>query len=144
VSALVFLVRHAEAAPGGVDADRRLTAAGKAAFAELVSALGPRLAVKRVLTSPFLRARQTAEVLARWSGVPVEVHDELASGHDGGRELLALARAQADGTALVGHNPEIAEALELAGGRSPAVPPGTVAALDVAGKVPRLLWLRSP
>ena len=144
MSAVVYLVRHAEAAPGGVDADRRLTAAGRTAFSGLLSALGPRLAVRRVLSSPFLRARQSAEILARWSGVPVEAQDDLASGHAGGRELLALARAQADGTALVGHNPEIAEALQLAGASSPAVPPGTVAALDVSGDVPRLLWVRSP
>jgi len=144
VSAVVYLVRHAEAAPGGVDADRRLTAAGRNAFANLLPALGARLAVKRILSSPFLRARQTAELLARWSGVPVETHDDLASGHDGGRELLALARGQADGTALVGHNPEVAEALQLAGATSPAVPPGTVAALDFSGTAPRLLWVRSP
>ncbi|MGA8891966.1 MAG: histidine phosphatase family protein, partial [Anaeromyxobacteraceae bacterium] len=108
---IVYLVRHAEAAAGGVDADRRLTAAGRTAFAGLLSSLGARLGVKRVLTSPFLRARQTAEILGRATGAGVETLDDLASGHAGGRELLALLRLQADGTALVGHNPEVAEAL---------------------------------
>jgi phosphohistidine phosphatase len=141
---VVYLVRHAEAAPGGVDADRRLTAAGRSAFSGLLSSLGPRLAVKRVLTSPFLRARQTAEILGRATGAAVEALDDLASGHAGGRELLALLRQQPGGTALVGHNPEVAEALALAGAPSAAVPPGTVAALDVGGKVPIFLWVRSP
>jgi phosphohistidine phosphatase len=133
VKAVVYLVRHAEAAGGGVDADRRLTAAGRTAFGDLVSSLGARLAVTRVLSSPFLRARQTAEILARATGARVDTLDDLASGHAGGRELLALLRRQPDGTALVGHNPEVAEALALAG-----------AALDVSGEGPRLSWVRSP
>ncbi|WP_242344692.1 hypothetical protein [Anaeromyxobacter terrae] len=49
------------------------------------------------------------------------------------------------GTALVGHNPEIAEAVALAAGRGLPVPPGTVAALEIApdGLV-ALAWIRPP
>jgi phosphohistidine phosphatase len=144
VTGIVFLVRHAEAAAGGVDAERRLTAAGRAAFSDLLRRLGPRLTVKHIHCSPFRRARETAELLSLATGAPVEPLDDLASGHAGGRELLDLARESAPGTAMVGHNPEIAEALALASGKPASVPPGTVAALDVSGSAPRLSWLHSP
>jgi phosphohistidine phosphatase len=45
--------------------------------------------------------------------------------------------------ALVGHNPEMAEAVILVAGGDRAVPPGTVAAVE-AGPDWRLAWLRAP
>jgi len=83
-------------------------------------------------------------MLGRAAGAPVEPSDDLASGHASGREMLALARQAGPGSALVGHNPEIAEAIALASGRPAPVPPGTIAALDLSRPRPRLLWLRSP
>ena len=144
MTAPVLLVRHAEAASGSPDAERRLTDAGRTAFADLLGTLADRLAVTRVLASPFRRARETAGILARATGAPVEELDDLASGACSGRELLALCREAGPGAALVGHNPEVAEALALAAGRSVPVPPGTIAALDVSGADPRLVWVRSP
>lgn len=146
MTSAVYLVRHAEAGAGvGVkDADRRLTERGRSAFQGLLADLGPALAVKRILTSPFLRARETARILGLSTGASVESSDDLASGHVSGRELLALARQAGPGAALVGHNPEVAEAIAAAGGGGTAVPPGTVAALDLSGARPRLLWVRSP
>ena len=144
MTSAVYLVRHAEAEAGGRDADRRLTSSGKAAFSGLLKALGPELAPIRILSSPFRRARETASILALATGAPAESSDDLASGHAGGRELLELARQAGAGTALVGHNPEVAEAVAIAAGKALPVPPGTVAALDLSGPAPRLLWLRSP
>ena len=144
MTSAVYLVRHAEAEAGGRDADRRLTSSGKAAFSGLLKALGPELAPIRILSSPFRRARETASILALATGAPAEPSDDLASGHAGGRELLELARQAGAGTALVGHNPEVAEAVAIAAGKALPVPPGTVAALDLSGPAPRLLWLRSP
>jgi phosphohistidine phosphatase len=146
VSSEVYLIRHAEAAggAGGPDADRRVTERGRASFERLLASIGPALSVERVLTSPFLRAQETAEFLRRSAGAPVETADELASGQASGRELLAFARQAGPGSALVGHNPEIAEAVALAAGETSPVPPGTIASLDLSGQRPRLLWLRSP
>jgi len=144
VTSPVFLVRHAEASDGAPDTDRRLTAGGRAAFSALLKALGPRLSVTRIRSSPFRRARETADLLAHATGAEPEPEDELASGHGTGRELLELARHAGPGTALVGHNPEVAEALAIAAGKQVPVPPGTVAALDLSGPAPRLLWSRSP
>ena len=146
MSVEVYLVRHAEAGAGvGIqDADRRVTAHGRAAFQRLLASLSPPLVVTRILTSPILRARETATLLGMATGAPVEPADELASGHASGREILALARQAGPGSALVGHNPEIAEAIAAAGGGAAPVPPGTVAALDLSRARPRLLWVRSP
>jgi phosphohistidine phosphatase len=146
VSAETYLIRHAEAGAGvGIkDADRRITDHGRAGFERLLAVLGPSLSVRRILASPFLRARETAGILEEATGAPVEPSDELTSGHCSGRELLAVARQAGPGAALVGHNPEIAEALAAAGSGGAPVPPGTVAALDLGGARPRVLWIRSP
>jgi phosphohistidine phosphatase len=139
----VYLVRHADAeqSAAGGDAARALTAAGRRAFEALAGARRADLRVARVLTSPFVRARQTAAILAAATGAPV--HDEplLASGVSGGAAILAVARAAGEGAALVGHNPEIAEAISLAGGRDVAVRPGTIAAIEVEQGSARIAWI---
>jgi phosphohistidine phosphatase len=85
----LFIIRHAEAQPlgeGGIqdDADRPLTAEGHAQCGPLAAALsrhGVRL--DRIITSPLLRARQTAEgVLEDLTHPKPELHisDHLAPG----------------------------------------------------------------
>ena len=140
----VLLVRHAEAEAGGPDAARRLSARGRQAFGELLGTLAGQIPVTRILASPFRRAQETAAILAAATGARVETCDELASGRSGGREVLALVRESGPGVALVGHNPEVAEALALVAGENLPVWPGTVAALGVAEGALRLLWARSP
>ena len=144
MTAPVFLVRHATAAEGGPDAERRLSAAGRAAFSDLLGMVGPSLSVTAIRSSPFRRAMETADLVAQATGAASEPEDDLASGHGSGRELLELARNAGPGTVLVGHNPEVAEALSIAAGKPVPVPPGTIAALDLSGPAPRLLWSRSP
>src|SRR5262245_60881229 len=96
----LYLVRHAIAAERGndwPDDDKRpLTARGVARFEESVAGL-VRLdvAVDEIFTSPLIRARQTAELLA--AGLagkpPVKVLDVLAPGHAPGSVMAQLARA---------------------------------------------------
>ncbi len=143
----VFLVRHAKAEkdhPGG-DSARRLTEEGRERFRRLLADLGARVRPLRILTSPLERARETAEILAAAAGAPVEEEPGLAGGRSTGREILRLAERAGDGTALVGHNPELGEAIALAaGGAEQEVKPGAVAALDLLPGGPRLAWIRSP
>jgi phosphohistidine phosphatase len=141
--ACFYLIRHARAegeAPGGDEA-RRLTPAGRDAFKELVASLAGRLRVNRIHASPVLRARQTGDLLAALTGAPLEEEEELASGAMTGRQILQLGQELGAGAALIGHNPELAEAIVLAAGRQVKVPPGTVAAIDLLG---RLAWMASP
>src|SRR5512146_281501 len=104
------LVRHGDAAPKDArgDAARPLTPAGRERFAAHARALAPRLALSRIATSPLARARESAALLEE---------PALASGASSGRDLLALGLRLGAGAALVGHNPEIADALAAAAGR---------------------------
>jgi len=138
-----YLIRHARAerdAPGG-DELRRLTPEGRDAFRESILSLVGRLTVRRIHASPVVRARQTGDLLAAMTGAPIEEEEELSSGASSARRLLALALELGDGAALIGHNPELAGAIGLAAGRDVEVPPGTVAAIGLDGK---LAWLARP
>ncbi len=137
-----FLVRHGQAEKSGSDTDRRLTPAGREELRELVRRLGAGLSLAQVRTSPSARARESGEILAAETGAPLEEDEALAAGRSSGREILALGRRSPPGTALVGHNPEMAEAIAIATGRSKVgIPPGAIAAFDASA---RLLWLHTP
>jgi phosphohistidine phosphatase len=140
------LVRHGEAEPKDArgDAVRALTPAGRERFAALAARVGPGLGLRRIATSSVRRARETADLLGRATGAPVEEEPALASGASSAHELLALGRRLGAGAALVGHNPEIAEAVAAAAGRHVDVRPGTIAAIDADGGGYRLAWLEAP
>jgi phosphohistidine phosphatase len=142
-----LLVRHgrAEANNKGGDAARRLLLEGREELTEHFRALSwDDHAIERIVTSPFVRARETAELLSAATGAPVEEEEALASGKSTGADLLRLGARLGAGTALVGHNPEFAQAIAAAAGRELAVPPGSVAAIEAEGGGFRLAWLRAP
>jgi phosphohistidine phosphatase len=118
----VFLVRHAEAAPGEPDAERALTEAGRAT----ADALGLRLAAERpaaVISSPLLRARETAAAIARAAALQPEVDDRLAPG-----ATAALLREAATGrgetVVAVGHQPDCSKIVLAVTGRRVSFGPG--------------------
>ena len=76
----LYLVRHAEAAPGSPDELRPLTEAGRRAARELGSRLASEGAVDAVVTSPLLRARETAAELCRSLDCAPETDERLAPG----------------------------------------------------------------
>jgi phosphohistidine phosphatase len=141
-----YLVRHgrAEARHPQGDAARRLLPGGRAAFEAHARALAPALSLARIATSPFTRAVETAALLSEATGAPVEEDPALGSGESDGRGMLRHGRYLGDRSALVGHNPELAEAVALAAGREVEVPPGAVAAIDEDAGVFRLAWIRAP
>lgn len=116
----IYLIRHADAlalGEGGTtdDADRPLSDEGRDQAKRLAAALQRhdiRLGV--LLTSPLLRARQTAEgMLKEWPAPAprLEVCDQLAPG--GKRKKLSRQLTQLGGNAvgLVGHMPDLGEYL---------------------------------
>ena len=121
----VYLVRHAEAEPGHPDDLRALTAAGR----DAARALGDRLAAEgvrpdAVLSSPLLRARETAEAIARAAGLTAETDERLAPGAGAADRRSAVA-GRGDIDVVVGHQPDCGQiAAELSGGPEPAFPPG--------------------
>jgi phosphohistidine phosphatase len=127
-----YLVRHAEAAPGEPDDLRTLTAAGR----DAARALGERLASEGVrpgivLSSPLLRARQTAAELARALGCEAEADERLAPGATAESVRPAVA-GRGDEVVAVGHQPDCGRiAVEISGGVEPAFPPAGLAVLEL-------------
>lgn len=114
----VVFIRHAsaEASAEGGDAKRELTKHGKAeahATARGIRSMGVRLDV--VLTSPLVRAAQTAEIVAKvHKGAAVVVDEDLAPPADAAglaRRLRDLQNENVRAVALVGHAPTLDECL---------------------------------
>ena len=112
----LYLLRHASASDiTPSDAARELTREGSEE-ARIAGAALAELGVKpsRVLSSPLVRARQTAEIAAeamKFSG-DVQPLDELANGASTSSLLNALrSYASASDILLVGHMPSLAEHL---------------------------------
>jgi phosphohistidine phosphatase len=114
----LYLIRHAEAAPlgeGGItdDADRPLTEKGHEQAHVVAAGLrkyGVHLGT--LVTSPLLRARQTAQNLLQHGPEPaptLEVREELAPGHKRRRLTKYLLQLDAEAIGLVGHNPDLSE-----------------------------------
>jgi len=107
----LWLMRHAEAedrAASGRDEDRRLTARGVAqatAAGRCLSSLQPDL--RLILTSPYRRARETSEAVARELPGSCDLREEpsLEPGGDADFVLSALEEIVEDRVLLVGHAP---------------------------------------
>lgn len=128
----VYLCRHAQAAPGEPDELRPLTPTGEAQAAHL----GARLAAEGqtaptvVVSSPLLRARQTAALVARAAGAELQVDARLAPGA-GVAELLAVLEELTGPVAAVGHQPDCSEIVVALTGRDPGFPPAGVATIEL-------------
>lgn len=107
-------MRHGPAedeAESGKDADRALTPSGRDRVRQVIRHLVERGKTPRiVMSSPLVRARQTAEIVCEEAGLSsasIELKKELAmTGHarDLVREIFAAKRKR---TVLVGHEPEL-------------------------------------
>lgn len=139
-SLALFLARHGEAEPGGFapDAQRALTEEGR----RHVRAVGQLLAddpaaVDLVITSPLVRAVQTAELLAGALHLDGPIRADMDIAQPASIEALtALATevpAHVRGVLVVGHEPTMgiwAEALLGANGPKVSFRTGTVLGLD--------------
>jgi phosphohistidine phosphatase len=116
----VFLIRHAKADPGEPDELRALNEHGKAQAREV----GERLAEDgvrpdAVLSSPLLRARETAEAIARATGTAAEVDERLAPGATAD-DVRDAVQGRGDTVVVVGHQPDCGQiAAAITGGPEP-------------------------
>jgi phosphohistidine phosphatase len=125
----LYLVRHAIAAERGEeypdDNLRPLTPKGIAKFRKAVEGLGRLdLSIDRILTSPLVRARQTADILAGGLSDSPQVVETDALCPGARFELLLQAIApcgHCQAIALVGHEPGIGETAARLVGASDAL-----------------------
>jgi phosphohistidine phosphatase len=129
----LVIVRHAEAASGEPDELRPLTPEGREAARALAQRLaGEGIRPDAVLTSPLLRARETAQELARPVGLEAEPDERLAPGATA-EAVRAAAEERGETVIVVGHQPDCSRiAAALGGGEEPAFPPGGMHAIELA------------
>jgi phosphohistidine phosphatase len=153
----LLIIRHAIAVargtPGIADADRSLTPEGKQKFAEAAAGLA-RLVdpPDALLTSPWLRARQTAEIAAAaWGKVTPQEVEALAGGTFAELARVLDAYPEAATVALVGHEPHVSELLgRLVGSKATerlAFKKGGTALVEIRGRLADggdLVWFLPP
>jgi phosphohistidine phosphatase len=128
---LVFLIRHAHADAGEPDEARPLSVRGRTE----ARAVAERLASHDeppvlVLTSPLLRARQTAEEIASATSAELRVETSLAPGTtlDLLRRTIGEERRP---VAAVCHQPDCSRMTRSVTGSDPGFPPGGMAELQL-------------
>lgn len=148
----LYFFRHAQAEEGqGRDFDRAITTLGKQrteTAARALNKLGLNK-VRRLYSSPRLRAFQTAEILARILDVKVDVVESLDFGFDI-EAVAALTRDSESGDAymFVGHEPSFSSAIRLMTGANIDMKKGGLARVDVTYNATPLrgdlIWLIAP
>ena len=118
---------------GEPDESRPLTEAGREQARELgkqFAAAGTR--PDAIVTSPLLRARETADEIGRALGVEPEPDERLAPGATP-EDVRGASSGRGETVFVVGHQPDCGRAVaQLGGGAEPAFPPGGVAAVELA------------
>jgi phosphohistidine phosphatase len=154
----LYLVRHAIAAERGEewpdDTRRPLTETGTARFKEIVMGLAwLDVEIDEIFTSPLVRAKQTANLLAHGlaNKAAVKTLDALAPGHSPRVVMSELSSsAKRRRIALVGHEPDLGElaAHLLGSARSLQFKKGGVCHIAVQGLTSRrpgeLVWFLPP
>ena len=154
----IYLVRHGMAAERGKawpdDSKRPLTSKGIRQLRKIVEGLeGLDVTLDLVLTSPLVRARQTADVLhgGLAKDAPLEETTRLAPGGRPADVIEVLRKhKKAERIALVGHEPDLGQlAAFLIGARAPLVfKKGGVCRIDFAKLPPvppgQLVWFALP
>lgn len=139
----LYLIRHGRAedeGPDGSDRSRRLTADGAVHFVETVNGLREAgVVLDRVFTSPLVRARETAALLARHLPAPEPgILPGLGIPAEAPGSLLEELGAGGDAVAAVGHEPTLVHLVSFAlfGRATDATPlrKGGVACLEFEGR----------
>jgi phosphohistidine phosphatase SixA len=126
----LFLVRHAHADPGDPDELRPLSPRGRAQARELAERL-VKVEPTRIVSSPLLRARETASAIGIATGAEVAVDDRLSPGAVA-EELLAALEGAEGAVVAVGHQPDCSEIAAALGAGEREFAPAGVLEIDVS------------
>ena len=151
----LYFLRHGRAdrsAWMGMDFERPLTEEGKERMAQEADTIHQLdLGLDAILTSPLVRAYQTAEIVAeRLNLLDLLVVDERLEPGFGPSDLAEILEEhpQADEIMLVGHEPDFSEIISyLIGGGTIVCKKGSLARVDLIDAGPmagELAWLIPP
>jgi phosphohistidine phosphatase len=156
VSLKLYFLRHGQAGNRqewqGDDSERPLTAEGKKRMKrEAVAIRKLDLPLDAIISSPLLRASQTAEIVATAQGAAARLTTDgrLRPGFDPTHLAAILAEHRgARGLMLVGHEPDLSETIShLTGGGRLMMKKGALACVEVedpASLKGTLVWLIPP
>jgi len=125
---VLWLLRHGDAADGSPDAERPLTGKGEEqsrAAGRALAALG--VEVSACLTSPKVRAADTAKLACEALGVEPQHEPKLAGGPF---DAEALAAGLGDNVLLVGHDPDFSMAVHALTGAQVRMKKGGLAGVE--------------
>ena len=125
---MIWLLRHGDAEDGSPDSERPLTEKGREqarAVGGALKALG--VEVDACLTSPKVRAADTARLACEPLGVEPELEPKLAGGPF---DAEALAAGLGDEVLLVGHDPDFSMAVHSLTGAQVRMKKGGLAGVE--------------
>lgn len=142
---IIYLIRHADAepaVPGKNDAERSLSAKGKDILIqniEIWKKFVPK--ISQIIASPYLRAEQTAEIIAHAYKFPLNKiikNVKLAPGSKTESIIEFANESNVENIAFIGHQPDLSKHvinLTSNGNVNIGFPPGTLAGLSFSGRV---------
>jgi phosphohistidine phosphatase len=152
----LYFIRHADAGDStawkGDDAKRPLSKKGRRQSERLGDTLSAlKVRFDMLLTSPKVRAADTAKIVGRRVGTKPKVDSRLSAGFDGAslQQLIDGLPAAAGTVALVGHDPDFSAVVSWLTGAPISLPKGTLARVDLADRsagadLGLLRWLLPP
>ncbi len=125
---MIWLVRHTEAEDSSPDAQRRLTDKGRRDAHTIGAALARLgLELEGCVTSPKVRARDTAAPVCEQLGLEMTEDERLAGGPFDPHEV---AGDVGESVVLVGHEPDLSMAVHRMTGAQVRLPKGAVVGVD--------------
>ena len=125
---MIWLLRHGDAEDGSPDSERPLTEKGREqsrAVGAALKALG--VEIDACLTSPKVRAAETARLACEPLGVEPQLEPKLAGGPF---DAEALAAGLGDDVLLVGHDPDFSMAVHSLTGAQVRMKKGGLAGIE--------------
>ena len=124
---MIWLLRHGEAEEGSPDAERKLTEKGRHQARNVGLALkSAGIEIAACLSSPKLRAAESASLACEPLGVEVQLEPKLAGGPFDPEQLAAGLGE----VLLVGHDPDFSMAIHAMTGAQVRLKKGGLAAVD--------------
>ena len=125
---MIWLLRHGDAAQGSPDAERPLTDKGREQARVAGRALKElEISIDACLTSPKVRAADTARIACGELGVEPQLEPQLAGGPF---DAEALAAGLGENVLLVGHDPDFSAAVHALTGAQVRMKKGGLAGVD--------------